>query len=178
MISLGIFLTRLRSAVETGGIMIRTIRLFLLFLGLWGTSAICDQDGGFFTDPSLLKPWDQGTFDLGYVDPDILQKAQRYSAVMVDQPEIQIASDSKYKSAKADDLKQLADVGRLAMIERLEAGGGREDLVAERVTEAVVDLLEVVHVDHEIAQRVRSALLPLHLEEQRVFQCRVHTDFP
>jgi hypothetical protein len=85
--------------------------------------SVSAQDGGFFTDPSLLKPWDQGTFDLGYVDPDILQKAQRYNAVMVDQPEIKIAADSKYKSAKGDDLKQLADVGRLAMIERLEAGG-------------------------------------------------------
>lgn len=92
-------------------------------MGLYWTVSVSAQDGGFFTDPSLLKPWDQGTFDLGYVDPDILQKAQRYNAVMVDQPEIKIAADSKYKSAKGDDLKQLADVGRLAMIERLEAGG-------------------------------------------------------
>ena len=94
-----------------------------LIIGLSWALAVSAQDTDFFTAPSLLKPWDQGTFDLGYVDPDILQKTQRYNAVMVDQPEIEIAADSKHKSAKGDDLKQLADVGRLAMIERLEAGG-------------------------------------------------------
>jgi len=81
------------------------------------------QDNSFFTDPSLLKPWDQGTFDLGYVHPDVFKIAQRYDSVMVDQPEILIAADSRYKGAKGNHLKQLADVGRLAMIERLEAGG-------------------------------------------------------
>ncbi len=54
---------------------------------------------------------------------DILKKVQRYDSVLVDQPEILIAADSKYKGAKGDELKQLADAGRLAMIEQLEAGG-------------------------------------------------------
>jgi hypothetical protein len=86
------------------------------------TSAVA-QDESFFTDPSLLAPWDQGTFEFGYVHPDILQIGQRYDSVMVDQPEILIADDSKYKGAKGDHLKQLADTARLAMIERIEAGG-------------------------------------------------------
>jgi hypothetical protein len=34
-----------------------------------------------------------------------------------------VADDSRYKGAKGDHLKQLADAGRLAMTERLEAGG-------------------------------------------------------
>ena len=67
--------------------------------------------------------WDQGTFEPGYVHPDILQIARRFDSVMVDQPEIHMAVDSKYRGAKGDDLKQLADVARLATIERLEAGG-------------------------------------------------------
>jgi hypothetical protein len=92
-------------------------------LGLCGAASAGAQEESFFTDPSLLEPWDQGTFDLGYVHPDIMQLAKRYGAVMVDQPEIFIAADSKYKGAKPDHLKQLADVARLAMIERLEAGG-------------------------------------------------------
>ena len=100
-----------------------TMRILLLILGSLSMASVSAQDESFFTDASLLGPWDQGTFDLGYVDPDILQKAQRYDSVMVDQPEIHIAADSKYKGAKGDHLKQLADVARLAMIERLEAGG-------------------------------------------------------
>jgi hypothetical protein len=91
-------------------------------LGLCGAVSATAQEDSFFTDPSLLGPWDQGTFDLGYVHPDALQVAQRYDSVMVDQPEIFIADDSKYKGAKPDHMKQLVDTARLAMIERLEAG--------------------------------------------------------
>jgi len=46
-----------------------------------------------------------------------------YTAILVDQPEIFIAADSKYRGAKGDQLKQLADVARLALLERLEANG-------------------------------------------------------
>ncbi len=81
------------------------------------------QDESFFTNPSLLEPWDQGTFDHGYVDPVITQKGHDFDSVMIDQPEVFVAADSKYKGAKGDHLKQLADVARLAMMERIEAGG-------------------------------------------------------
>jgi len=100
-----------------------TKRILMLIVGLCGAASVAAQEESFFTDPSLLAPWDQGTYDLGYVDPDILQKLERYETVMVDQPEISIADDSKYKGAKGDHLKQLADTARLAMIERIEAGG-------------------------------------------------------
>ena len=103
----------------------------LVVMGLCGALSVTAQEQSFFTEPSLLKPWDQGTFDLGYVDPDILQKMQRYNSVMVDQPEIFIADDSKYKGAKPDHLKQLVDTARLAMRERLEAGNWAVAVVAE-----------------------------------------------
>jgi hypothetical protein len=92
-------------------------------MGLLSTISTTAQEESFFTDPSLLAPWDQGTFDLGYVVPDILEKAQRYDSVMVDQPEIFVAADSKYKGAKPDHLKQLVDSMRLAMMERFKEGG-------------------------------------------------------
>lgn len=98
-------------------------RFLFLFAGLFWAVSVCAQDVDFFTDPSLLEPWDKGPFELRYQPKDIGQKAQRFDSVMVDQPEIHIAADSKYKGAKGDHLKQLADVGRLAMIERIEAGG-------------------------------------------------------
>jgi hypothetical protein len=95
----------------------------LLVLGLCCAASAAAQEESFFTDPSLLAPWDQGTFELGYVDPDITQKGQHYNSVLVDQPEIFVADDSKYKGAKPDHMKQLADTARLAIIERLEDGG-------------------------------------------------------
>jgi hypothetical protein len=95
----------------------------LLVLGLCAAASATAQEESFFTDPSLLAPWDQGTFNLGYVHPDIPQKIAPYDSVMVDQPEIILADDSKYKGAKPDHMKQLADTARLAMIERIEAGG-------------------------------------------------------
>ena len=97
--------------------------ILMLMVGLCGVASAAAQEESFFTDPSLLVPWDQGTFDLGYVDPDINQKGPKFNSVMVDQPEIFLADDSKYKGAKPDHLKQLADTARLAIIERLEDGG-------------------------------------------------------
>ena len=94
----------------------------ILALGLCSMASATAQDESFFTDPSLLAPWEKGTFDRGYVVPDIVEKAKSYDSVLVDQPEVLMAADSKYKGAKGDDLKQLADAGRLAMIEQLEAG--------------------------------------------------------
>ncbi len=100
-----------------------TTRFLILVMGLCAASSATAQEESFFTDPSLLKPWDQAVFDVGYVHPDLLQKSQDYNSVLVDQPEIFIADDSIYKGAKPDHMKQLADTARLAMIERLEAGG-------------------------------------------------------
>lgn len=100
-----------------------TRKILMLVVGLCGVASAAAQEDSFFTDPSLLTPWEQGTFDLGYVHPDITQIGQRYDSVLVDQPEIFMADDSKYKGAKPDHLKQLADTARLAMMERIEAGG-------------------------------------------------------
>ncbi len=100
-----------------------TKRILILLAGLCCMASATAQDESFFTNPSLLEPWDQGTFDHGYVDPVITQKGHGFDSVMIDQPEVFVAADSKYKGAKGDHLKQLADVARLAMMERIEAGG-------------------------------------------------------
>jgi len=99
------------------------IRFLIVLLGLLSTATVHAQDNGFFTDSSLLKPWKKGTFDHVYLHPNILTLLKRHKAILIDQPEIFIADDSKYKGAKGDQLKQLSDTARLAMMERLSAGG-------------------------------------------------------
>lgn len=98
-------------------------RLLLLLASLFCAVSVCAQDTDFFTDPSLLQPWDDTPFELRYLHPDMEKIGPRYNAVMVDQPEIHIAADSRYRGAKGDHLKQLADAGRMAMVDRIESGG-------------------------------------------------------
>lgn len=82
------------------------------------------QDSGFLTDYSLLQTRQGDTaVDRVYIKDGIMEKLADYNTVMVDQPEVFIAEDTKYKGAKPEALKQLADTMRLAMMERLEAGG-------------------------------------------------------
>ena len=82
------------------------------------------QDGsGFLDDYSKLQVVGAETNDRVYVASDAIERLQGYNAIMVDQPEIFLAPDSKYKGAKPDALKTLSDTARMAMIERLEAGG-------------------------------------------------------
>ncbi len=47
-----------------------TKRILILLGGLCCMASATAQDESFFTDPSLLGPWDQGTFDLGYVNQE------------------------------------------------------------------------------------------------------------
>ena len=100
-----------------------TKRILILTLGLFAVTSASAQDESFFTDPSVLETWEKGTYDRGWTHPDIAKYVERYDSVMVDQPEVFVSADSKYKGAKADHLKTLSDAARLAVIERLEAGG-------------------------------------------------------
>ena len=100
-----------------------TKRLLLLVLGLFGATSGFGQNNDFLDDYSLLQPLDGNFVTARYFAPNVVQRLADYNAVLVDQPEIFIAADSKYKGAKGDQLKALADVARLATIERLEAGG-------------------------------------------------------
>ncbi len=99
-------------------------RFLTLMVGFCLTASAFGQSNDFLTDYSLLEPNEGGTFvSHRYFDPNVVQRMADYNAILVDQPEIFIASDSKYKGAKGDQLKALADVARLATIEQLEAGG-------------------------------------------------------
>jgi hypothetical protein len=99
-------------------------RLLTLMLGLCVTASAFGQDNDFLSDYSLLEDNVDGRFvDSIYKAQNMEQRLGDYDSVMVDQPEIFIAADSKYKGAKGDQLKALADIARLSTIAQLEAGG-------------------------------------------------------
>lgn len=81
------------------------------------------QENDFLTDYSLLEKREGDLVDAVYIAPNVMDKMGDFNAIMVDQPEIFFSPDTKYKGAKPDQLKALADTSRLAMMERLEAGG-------------------------------------------------------
>ena len=99
-------------------------RILTLLVGVLLTTSAFAQHNDFLTNYKDLKRQDKGKFvsDL-YMVPNAVQRLADYDSVMVDQPEIFIAADSKYKGAKGDQLKALADIARLSTIARLEAGG-------------------------------------------------------
>jgi len=98
--------------------------LLTLIVGLGLTTSAFGQNLDFLTDYSKLEKQRDGAFVKSlYRADNAVQRFADYDSILVDQPEVFIASDSKYKGAKGDQLKALADVARLTIIERLEAGG-------------------------------------------------------
>lgn len=75
------------------------------------------EDSGFLTDYSQLKENDSLGFIKmrAYEDPDLAAKLKKYQAVMIDQPELIVATDSKYKGLKPDDAVQIAEAMRAAL---------------------------------------------------------------
>ncbi len=100
-----------------------TKRFFILIVWLCSAASAAGQDIGFLPDYSLLETRQRDILNRVYIVPGLWERLDDYNAFLVDQPEIFIAPDSKYKGAKGDQLKLLADTVRLSTIERLEAGG-------------------------------------------------------
>ncbi len=96
-----------------------SILIIVVFLAFMQTSFA--QDSGFLTDYSKLEDNFEsgGEFIRGYIHPGGLNKLSGYEAIMIDQPEISLAADSKYKSVKPDDLVVLAESMRAVLDEKL-----------------------------------------------------------
>ena len=157
-------------------------RLFILIVGLCSAVSAAGQDRDFLADYSLLIPNEGDFVTRIYFDDDNLRKMVDYNAVFVDQPEIFVAADSKYKGAKGDQLKALADVARLATMERLEANGytiatepGRNtlyfrwaitDLYLQKKKRGILSYTPVGFVVHATAQAaVRDLWKKIDLDE-------------
>jgi hypothetical protein len=73
------------------------------------------QSSGFLSDYSNLKQSSDKYMDYTYIAEGAPDRMANYTAVMIDQPEIFVAANSKYKGMKPDDMKQLADAFRGAL---------------------------------------------------------------
>jgi hypothetical protein len=77
------------------------------------------QNSDFLSDYSNLKKSSDKYMDYKYLTSVAPTKIATYSAVMIDEPEIFVAADSKYKGMKPGDMKQLGDLFRGAMARTL-----------------------------------------------------------
>lgn len=94
---------------------------FVLSLALGSMTAFAqDSEQAFLSDYSGLKPATDNPFDEMYIAPGALTEVARYTAIMVDQPELFIHPDSKYKGMKPDDMKVIADALRDAITNELK----------------------------------------------------------
>lgn len=80
------------------------------------------SEQAFLTDYSKLKASPDNPFDEMYLAPDALKRAGQYTAVMIDQPELFMHPDSKYKGVKPDDMKVIADALREKVTAELKSG--------------------------------------------------------
>lgn len=78
---------------------------------------------GFLTDYSQLVKIEDGTADYRFVAEGWEEKMPKYSAIMVDQPEVFVAADSPYKGAKPRHLEALAEAFRAGLVTELSNGG-------------------------------------------------------
>lgn len=91
-------------------------------LMLSSSAQIVADDSGFLSDYSKLKPL-AGSETMMYAAPNAYTDLKNYKAVMIDQPELVIADDSKYKGIKPDDAKAIADALRAKMSDTVTKNG-------------------------------------------------------
>jgi len=93
---------------------------FFLTITAFGTALSQDlQSSGFLSDYSQLKETSDQFMGHSYLVPGAEDMMANYTAVIIDQPEIFIASNSKYKGIKPDDMKVLADAFRTSLSQSL-----------------------------------------------------------
>ena len=79
-----------------------------------------DVEEAFLSDYSKLHPARDNPFDESYIAPDAQKRVGKYTAIMVDQPELFIHPASKYQGMKPDDMKAVADALRDAVTAELK----------------------------------------------------------
>jgi len=101
-------------------------RVGILCLTIFSSVVVCGsaysqdiQSSDFLTDYSNLHQTSDKYMAYSYLVQGAEGRMANYTAVIVDQPEIFIAPNSKYKGMKPDDMKALADAFRTSMTQAL-----------------------------------------------------------
>jgi len=99
----------------------QALAAFVASLLAFGTAqAQQDPEESFFSIPEdALQSDPNYAVDRIYLATNAFERLADYDAVMVDQPEVWLHEDSKYKGLKPDDLKILADTWREAVVREL-----------------------------------------------------------
>lgn len=71
-------------------------------VGLCAAATVSGQEVGFLTDYSKLETREAQLGSRVYLVPDVAERLREFDSIAVDQPEIFMATDSKYKGAKGD----------------------------------------------------------------------------
>jgi len=97
----------------------------MLACGLANVAAAVDYTQTFLSNYSKLvaTPLPNGATDLLYTVPGASERAAKYTAVMIDQPEILISPKSDYQGAKPADLEAISEQVRKDLSDTLKAGG-------------------------------------------------------
>ncbi len=102
--------------------LIRSLCVLIAFSFSFMAHADAPAESGFLDDYSKLEASSQleGTFI--YARPGYEDIVKDVTAIIIPQPEIFIAPDSKYRGLKADEMKEIADLMRSALFLAFEGG--------------------------------------------------------
>jgi len=98
----------------------------MLACGLANVASAVDYDHKFLSDYGKLvaTPLPNGATDLLWVSPAATpERLSKYTALMIDQPEVLISPKSDYDGAKPADLTAIAEQLRKDIVDALKAGG-------------------------------------------------------
>jgi len=125
------------------------LKVLIALLSLWIPASVLGQEfSGFLEDYSMLKA--QGERAFVYQTAEGVDAVAGYEAIMIDQPEIVIAADSKYKAMKPDDMKLISDTLRMVLVQQLERSSYR-----------------IVTTPGPKTLYLRTAITDLHLKKKR-----------
>jgi hypothetical protein len=122
---------------------------------LLATNSQADElmESGFMSDYTQLVKVTDGSADYRYMATGAEDKMAKYDAVMIDEPEIFIASDSPYRGVKPKQLSALADGLRAAI-----AGALSEDLYVVDTPGENVLFLSVAASNLKLKKKKKSLL--------------------
>ncbi len=101
---------------------IKIVTLFLIVLAGFGlTGADVEEEfSGFLSDYSDLEPVVDDFTDFFFVAPGAIDGVKKFSAILVDQPEILISRESPYMGMKPDDMKKISEELRQVIIDEVK----------------------------------------------------------